>query len=276
MRSVNKLFFLFVICTAALTLLTACGKPELADENWHVDLNTHWHQAVNGETIDEGAHKLEEDRCTVCNTRFDYFDDGETWLSQYNDHEDMIRWTIYNSDGEIIDDTIYEYVYDKNGEYVSEKQYDNSILSIETFFTTIPGDEYGDDFTYAHESILYLDDGGKIVENYDTEGETIAEKTYDAEGNLISDYTVKYTYSENGFMLSMEKFSGDVLAESIICEYDENYVQTGEKYYEGEKLVKEHVYTVVDGWSYVSSIIEYHEDGTQTVTEYDENDNIVG
>jgi len=44
-------------------------------------------------------------------------------------------------------------------------------------------------------------------------------------------------------------------------------------------LTEELIYTTVtdeDGWmNYPGTVIEYHDDGSKTVTEYDENDNVI-
>ena len=47
--------------------------------------------------------------------------------------------------------------------------------------------------------------------------------------------------------------------------------------YDGDTLIKDSEYEIsADGWSYIAKEIEYHSDGTKTVREYDENNELIG
>ena len=276
MKNFKKLIVVSVLCTAVLALLTACGKPELADENWRADKDGHWHETIDGGRADEEAHKLVDDLCEVCNSRIDVFENGETWLTRYNDHNDMVAWYMYEPDGTVSSDWTCEYVYDEDGGYVSDTQYENGRVIMEDLYTSVYDEEYDETFSYVSQTTVFNEDGSRVVERYDQNGDMVAEQTYDAAGALVSDYIVKHIYNENGELTAIEKYDGETLAENTVYEYNEDGVQTGERSYRNGVLVKEYVFVVEDGWSYASSLIEYHEDGTQTVTEYDEDDMIVG
>lgn len=272
---------------------------------WDRNAKEHWQVCEDGEKLNVEEHTFDEELiCTVCKSMVDIFEDGSAFINTYDEQDNLIRYTYYGEDGKIAAETFTEYAEDSEGNYyeTKETQYDytNSVVYISEFneyedqisrtITDLEGNirqkdrferEYNSDGealwekTYSNdvlvreitgyktytdgdysirfpESVIdYYEDGSKLVTEYNDQGEVDKETTYKADGTVETALRYVYEYDAEG-----------------------NYkrIQT----YEGEQLIKDAEYAMsADGWSYMAKETEYHEDGTKTVREYNENDELI-
>ena len=276
-----------------------------ATGGWERNAKEHWQVCEDGEKLNAAEHTFnEESICTVCKSMVDMTDDGEAYVNTYDEQNNLIRYTYYGSDGSVISEILTEYATDAEGNYYEKKlteyDYANSAIYISEYneyedqtartVTDLDGKvqqkdrfdrEYNDDGevvwekTYTNdvlvqeipgyktytdgdysmrfpESVIdYCEDGSKLVTEYNDRGEVGKETSYKADGTVEMELNYVYEYDAEG-----------------------NYkcIQT----YNGETLIKDSKYAVsADGWSYMAKETEYHEDGTKTVREYNENDELI-
>jgi len=283
----------------ALTMLSACSAQEKHTHTasvWDRDIDSHWQACECGEKMGDAIpHNFVDNQCDECSTIIDKFA-GKIILYNFNDVQDMLRSTEYNTDSEVLSDDRYTYQYDENGNYVHVDAYYNGRLA----------DRY--DYSIAEDGENYIskltslyEDGSSIIYEYDVEGNTTATHEYDAEEKLVSEAFLEYTYLEDGeCYLSRvtdhtdgykyiteynvygditrwcEYEKDDLLTDSSYeYEYDEEGRMLSEKIIENGMTVQECYYVITesaDGWeSYAETIIDYFEDGTKIVAKYDEN-----
>lgn len=300
----KKLIATVLILAMMLSLLAACGKNETITENngqnegkretesaepagteaeeivirdWEADKDNHWYLDDQGAQMGLEAHKLDGEGCTVCGAEIEDFGDGEIWVTIYNEQDDAILSVSY-LDGEMVENKKRAYTYDEEGRWSTVAKYSFGVLTEETVFQVINGEDSWE--CIPEQTTTYNEDGTKLVEKFDETSWTVAETLYDADGKVVYDYTITNEFNDQSFISSIKKFEGETLAAEITYEYDENENSVADRYYEYGKLVREEFYTSVAEedftYSYVSKVIEYQEDGTQTVTEYDENGDVIG
>ena len=105
---------------------------------------------------------------------------------------------------------------------------------------------------YPETVIEYYEDGTKLVSYSGELGEVETETLYNADGSVASVTRYVYETFEDGNWKRITVYKDDVM----IC--DTEYVMDEEM-----------------GWSRKFMETEYHEDGSKTVFEYDENEEVV-
>ncbi len=241
-------------------------------------------------TYDENGNKLSEDvydgQELYVSCEYEYGSDGFTYkkyeseptgdggkyVIEFDENGDPVGTYEYDADGNMIEARRSEYLTDENGELVGEKVYINDVLSKEMKYAS--GSDGEEEYFYISEETNYSDDGSKLVEVYDEDGDVVREIAYDSAGEKLYDYELEYFYNDDGYETLIEKRENGVLRQEIVFEYDDEGNITAEKLYEDNKLLKESVYTAAENYFYVSKIITYNPDGTTSVEEYDEYDEI--
>ena len=297
------------VATDPVTETSADTQPEhihTATGAWERNAKEHWQVCEDGEKLNVAGHTFDvESICTVCKSMVDMTDEGEAYVNTYDEQDNLIRYTYFGADGSVISEIFTEYATDAEGNYYEKKSteydYANSSIYIGEYneyedqtartITDLDGNvqqkdrferEYNDDGkaiwekfytddvlvmeitgykTYTDgeysvrfpESVIeYYEDGSKLVTEYNDQGEVGKETTYKADGTVEAALNYVYEYDADG-----------------------NYKHI--KTYEGEQLVKDAEYAIsADGWSYMAKETEYHTDGTKTVREYNENDELIG
>lgn len=89
-----------------------------------------------------------------------YESDGRKFVSIYNEHSMLDKYTIYDKDGNIETEDVYEYTYDESGNLTNEVCYTDGILSSKTEYSV---DENGD-VNPSRET--FFDKDGNILEDY--------------------------------------------------------------------------------------------------------------
>lgn len=291
-------------CAVIAAVLYGCGdsRTHQVADTWETDLTHHWKSCADcGETVENDAHTLNEDnRCTVCGAQIVDWGDTKS-LSLYNDNGDMLKTAEYDLNGKLITETICRYEYDGDGRLTSSETITDGVLTEECTYTSVDGE------SVIARCISYAEDGTKFINDYDEYGNVVRLISYDAEGNvdyqseseyaLSADgvwYEAKCTSTEQDGSVSVGTFSENEdqiglirydAAGSILCSYawEYTYDEDGNwqtmKYYRDGVLAEETLYKTVtteDGsTTYPETVTEYHEDGTQTVTTYDENGEVI-
>ena len=273
MKKLKSLLCALLVCVLALTVLAACGD----DSSWEMDKDNHWMLNSSGEAVDTAAHLLVDDVCTICGAEVIRFDDG-TWVQKYNEYGDITLWIIYDAEGNITQNSKNVYTYDEDGNWATQKSYEYGVLVSESIYATVV--EEDGSCTYAAEVTTYNTDGTKLVEKHTADGSCTTETLYNADGSVQHEYTVTYEYNEYDLISSIKTADGETIVTEIRYEYDENGNSLVDRTYSYGTLVKEEFYTLISEnfftYGYISKIIEYAEDGTQTVTEYNEYGDVIG
>ncbi|MBQ8296283.1 MAG: hypothetical protein IJX77_00700 [Ruminococcus sp.] len=263
--------------SAAIVMLmsafASCSNDKVLTDSWEIDKDNHWHLTENGNTADTAAHTLEEYVCTVCGAEIMEFND-EVWVTKNNDNGDTCLSITYDANGNVIENMKYEYTYDEDGNWASQKVYDDGRLYRDYVYASFE-DESGSG-TYAQTITIYNEDGTKLIEEYDQNGWSTKEARYLKDGTLDYEYAVVNEFNDMDLIASVKKYDGETLVSEVVTEYDSDGNKTAEKAYFGDTLIKESLYTNMDGYIYVSKEIVYNEDGSQTVTEYDEYGEVIG
>lgn len=128
---------------------------------------------------DEFGGRTEEERMRYHN------EDGtveETFYSKASGYNDPEKVILYDADGNVLAESIYENTYNENGEMLSEKIYTDGVLREEAVFEIIDTEE---EYThYLKTQTVYNEDGTKAVTEFSPE-EELGTTTYDAGGNIV-------------------------------------------------------------------------------------------
>ena len=207
---------------------------------WHTDLENHWYVCdICDETFAMAAHTLESTACSACGSEVTRFEDGGAQLMDFNAYGDCTRAVYYAADGSVRSEDRSEYTYDDAGNIRAEKVYlDGKPFLERTQNLSADGELY-----LASETV-YMDDGAEDYYVYDEKSNYIHTCSYDADGNVT--YANDYEYSDDGSRTYVKTYYGDMLAE------------------EQEYLVTE------DGEQINLKYVLYNEDGSYSVSEYDE------
>ena len=255
-----------------ITMLAACGSDTV---RWDADKDAHWHFSESGEKINEAAHSLDEyDKCTVCGACIftDQYDTMHVVIS--NKYNDEILCVLYDPDGNLAQRTDTEYSYDKNGNMLSKTVYCDGKLYMETDYIVLQG-EYGS-YSRVISYTTFNEDGTWCIEYTDVYNDICKEILYNADGSVAHEYSVEIEEDDEQYIVRHLKYDGEFLVEEVVFEHDKNYNSTVDRTYRYGILVKEEFYTYVAvdeydiGYVYLSKVIIYNDDGTQTITEYDE------
>ena len=177
-----------------------------------------------------------------------YNEDGSWIGAEYDLYENQVIEIHSNANGNVELDRRFEHTYDEDGNKTLTKTYDNGVLVEEVEFW-VGSDEDGT-WSMSGKTTTYHEDGSKTVSDGDLEATWSSETTYDAAGNVVEELRYEYTQDENGEATSTKGYKNGKL-------FVETQAITTE---EGEPGIL---------W------IDYEEDGSKTVTEFDENFELV-
>ncbi|MBQ1256751.1 MAG: hypothetical protein IIW08_00905 [Clostridia bacterium] len=291
----SRTFFIFLALIIFLLIPHA-----LSEVQWERDMYEHWHLDETGRRIDVGAHRLDDIVCEICLSNVWMFEDGTCDITNYNEYEDIVRNSYYEADGMMLDDYVYIYSYDEDGNKLSSLTYYFGILIEEAEYGLDP---FGD--SVLKKTIGYNDDGSESVILCDEYGNTLSSTVTAEDGRVLFEESYEYTYGDDGFPIHTVQKSlfddgscfifeldemGNQLFETQIesdgtvvyaythtYEYDERGRMLSERVAENERPVFETFYTYEsdDFWGYQSMTIDYFEDGSKTVCEMDEYGEII-
>lgn len=294
-----KKLFSFILAAAMAASLTACAPKHThtPTEGWELNAKEHWQLCECGETINTAAHAPDESsRCSVCGAEIWDFGDFVD-VNTYNEYGDILRMTSYDANGNVIGDLRYEYEYDADGNKLLAKYYADGVLMDETAYeeglpvryTTYYEDgtesfaEYDENGNVFH-FVFYEADGAVSSETWSEFGFTADGESYESKNTMVDADGVKYIgeYNQQGDMTAWFCYDagGNLLTEERYeFEYDAEGRTQVKRIYISGVLTEELIYTVVTdeaGWmGYPGTVITYEADGSMTVTEYDENDNVI-
>lgn len=299
----NQRLPMLLSCAMIVAVLSGCSGSHTHQmpDHWDADLTHHWKDCTDcGETAETAEHTLDEDnRCTICGAQIVDWGDSKS-LYLYNDNGDMLKMADYDPDGNVRTATTCQYEYDSDGLLTRSTTTTDGVLAEEYTYTAIDGE------SVVSQCISYMDDGSKFTNDYDECGNVILLVSYDAEWNVDyrseSEYALssggewyesKCTATEQDGSVTVGTFSendqiglirydaeGDMVY-SYVWEYtydDDGNWQT-RKFYCDDVLKEKIIYNTVtvedESTTYPEIVTEYHEDGTQTVTTYDENGEVI-
>ena len=287
-------------CVLTLTALAACssggGHTHAPAAQWDRDSKEHWHLCECGEKLELAAHTLNTDfLCTVCGSEvWDYGDGIDVY--NYGESGDLARYSSYDGQGALLNDTRWETQYDADGSMLRQLCYENGVLSVDDEYTVTADGE-----NYLTKSTSYQADGAYDVMEYDADGNITSAIGYDAGGAVTMEVHSEYAYTADGEsyeskattifdgetyiseyneyndIVTRTKYVGDVLeyAERYEREYNADGDPLWEKVYQNDRLVYEIIgyATFSNEYEYMrfpQQTIDYYEDGGKLVTDYDE------
>ena len=185
---------------------------------------------------------------------------GETFYDAYNWYGDVVRTVNTDSEGQVWEDSSYEYQYER-GVMIWSGRYDAGRLARETYY-----DEYG----MTLKELEYLEDGSTETYLYNEDGDPVSTTLCDAGGNVISVRTYEYEYDDEHGLLAARIYENDRLVEERTYRYysDGSGFAGGTErtwYDDGNCLVIEY-----DEWFWTVSRTMYTADGSILWTEQDE------
>lgn len=285
------------VSTIAAETTAAADHTHSAEGVWEWNGTQHWYVCECGETFDMADHTVSENMiCNECGLEIWSYDDGRSDVIQYNEHGDIVKTASFDVDGNVMNESVYEYEYDANGNMLANHAYYDGVLRDESFF------EKGSDGEFYHaKDIYYHEDGEKQINEYDENGNVIQSILYDVEGKISIDSIYEYALNSDGNTYESKNIT-DYGDRKMVAEYneyeeivyrafydpdgnlmsedkweyghDEDGNETWQKHYLDGRLADEIVgYEVAELEDYTirypQSMIEYREDGTKFVSDYD-------
>lgn len=186
--------------TAIAAETTTSGEhTHSAGDVWEWNGTQHWHVCECGETFDLVDYSVSEDMlCNVCGLEVWSYNDGFSDAIQYNDRGDIVKTASFDADGNVMNESVYEYEYnadgsiafmmiyaykyDADGNRTQMRTYDFDVLVSETEYMI----EADTGFSYMCKMTEFLQDGTKTVYEYDSNEDLVKTTHYDANGKEIS------------------------------------------------------------------------------------------
>ena len=195
-------------------------------------------------TYEQECRWNNEEGCWEIIAEWAHGDDGSI-ASTYDDFGNLLSEIYYNPDGSLEVEYAYENVYTPDGNRILKRTFTNGMLTQEMEY--IHGtDPDGSTWSQSGKTTDYYEDGSYTVHDGDLESTWTSDITYDADGKVIYDLRYEYLYNDNG--------------DSI-----------GSKGYENGRLTTEYTAILDENGESIGLITtDYHEDGTKTVCEFDE------
>ena len=290
----KMMMFLLALMLCAAMVCSGTAEDGLG-RTWDRDSMNHWNLLENGEATDVEAHDLEDAVyavCSVCGTEIWRFENGGADVSNYNDHEDLVRLTSYDELGEMLYDNVFEYAYDEAGNKLFEKQYDNGVFIAESVFAVNAQGEH-----HVVWAATYYDDGTVGRNEYDENGNCVKAYTFDENGVVTYEETSEYALTSDGWFYYQTKSTAVMDSTVFYHEYNEYGDSLVSMIIEDDVVILNatHEYGYKDGvqlWSrdYMNGVLvgesicdedgrvvmqtEYNEDGTSCIYTYDDNEDL--
>ena len=221
-----KLFTALLICSALLTACGSFGKAEssvpaeassthihIPSPDWICDRENHWRECECGEPSAKAAHTLDEVNCTACGSEVVTWEDGATQISVYNRYGDCSQFLYYEADGTLTVDERYEYTYTADGKYTAMKAYSGGFC-----YSSYEYDLDSEGRVYMATQTTNFEDGSYQIDTYDENFNTLRTVYHDAVENRENDH--RFTYSEDGSLLSEQTYQDGVLMYEQECRWD--------------------------------------------------------
>lgn len=207
---------------------------------------------VSGSVINESKmeYALDANGCYYQVKLEDILEDGTIYTSTYDTHGENNTRVKIDAEGNVVFEEVYEREYDEEGNMLWEKIYRNGMLASEIVsYAEVTTEDYW--CRYPEQTIEYYEDGTKQVSEYGKNTMVAREIFYNADGSVGYENTYVYETFEDGNWSRIQ------------------ILKDGKLSVDQEYAVSE------DGWSYKIKETEYFEDGSYSVTEYDEWDEVV-
>jgi len=160
---------------------------------------------------------------------------GETYISEYNEHNDIVTRTKYV--GDVLEYAErYEREYNADGDPLWEKIYRDDRLIFEILSYASGSDEESY-WRYPEKSIEYYEDGGKLVSEYGENTHISKETLFNADGSVFSVRNYVYETDDNGNWSRIRVYENDRLVSDT--EYAPDGSKTVFEYDQNEELIQE-------------------------------------
>lgn len=273
-----------------MLLLSGCAHTHTAD--WEADAAGHWKTCDCGEKFESGEHTLDEyNRCSACGAEV-IAGEESTDVSFFNEKGNVTACTVYDAEGNVTLAVRNEYTYDESGNVRSVMRYENGVLTVESVFKDGKPDT----------RIIHFADGAYEVGLFDENGNIISQVGYNAEEQMTFGIYSEYALDDYGKWYEASSTTVEADGTQYVIEYNDmgdetavtvqdpdgnvvrseryeiTYTDSGNhdtrKTYSGDKLIREEIFLFVTdeyGWAnFPGTVTDYHEDGTKTVTTFDE------
>ena len=194
--------------------------------------------------VGDDGEFYESKTTTVC-------EDGEKGVAEYNQYEDVTLIQRYDAEGNLTSESIWEYGYNEEGQWTWSNCYKDGRL-VQEIPTYADSEFAGYQSHYAETVIDYFEDGSKLVTFTGAHTQVETETWYNADGSVASVTSYAYEFFDDGNYKRIQVYEDDVLVT------DTEYVMDAEGFFSMKSLKT-----------------EYHADGTKTVYEYDEYEEVI-
>lgn len=292
-KKVSLCLLLLVFMLPCASMAETAVDADIPVFEWERDAKEHWHVLENGEKADAAPHVMQDVFCEVCDSEIWVFDDGWADVSNYNEYGELTRSTSYDDTGAVSYDCVFAYGYDENGIKLWEKQFENGWFAGEMAYAVNADGE-----NLPIWSVTYYDDGTSGRIEYDGQGNAVKSFTYDADGTVTYESTSEFALGSDGWYYeakttaimdgtvfteernehgdwtyaSIIESDGTVVSETVFEYVYQDGVKASCKQYESGVLTMESYY---DEWGRLVKEIEYLEDGSTLVYEFDEEGNLI-
>jgi len=305
----NKLLIRMAVCLLAMGMLqgvcAADAHVHTPAEGWDRNAYEHWRACECGQVLQIEAHTMQDAMCSVCGSEIWIFEDGLANVSNYSGEGYTDRVSAYDADGTLLEDYRFERTPEGSDGWMYERIYgcgpvvntQEYCLLEEVLYRT-----EADGWNVMIHLISYYPDGTVAGRNeYDEYGNMVSSVSYDELGALVYEETWEYEYADGQIVSTMQcgryaegdwfvsrcnEYGDEVLytcydaagvvIDELTCEYI--YDEAGGKLQSicrsRGMLVRESFYSTAgdeDATVYwLSSEVEYYDDGSKCVFEYDQ------
>lgn len=202
----------------------------------------------DGVLLYEQECRLSNEGCWDITYERSYGEDGSLAYT-YDDSGNPLSEIRYKPDGSVDVEYAYENVYDLAGNLILKRTFTNGALTQEMEY--IFGSDADGSWSRSGKTIDYHADGGKTIYDEDPKGTWSTNITYNADGKVVQELRYEYLFNENG--------------DSI-----------GSKGYDNGRLFTEYMAILDDAGNSIGiRNIDYREDGSKIVREYDDSFDLV-
>ena len=144
-------------------------------------VNTYYY--ADGTVYSERSHAFKDNGETYMLQSVDYdFENGIKYVIEYNIYGNVTRHEMYDLEDNLLSTIIYE--FDEEGLPTYQANYEGDMLTIELYYKNLI-DSDGNPFTIVVKEVIYKEDGGYFLCEFDDYGIVINEGEFDADGNKI-------------------------------------------------------------------------------------------
>lgn len=195
-KTIRNISVFAMVLALAITLAACFGDKSGCTHTykWEGNAEKHWQVCtLCDKKTEESAHVLDEAFfCETCASEVYRYEEG-TFLTYYNDHDDAVLWVEYDAEGNVLYKTVYEYLYDEDGNMTYEKDITNGAVSYECWYHMVDGE------SLPQKAVSYYEEGGKCVSEYTDYGLADKEYIYDADENLTEEYVYENVQTDDGY-----------------------------------------------------------------------------